>query len=113
MSVRFIILKWIGTCRGRFEVRRGRFDNWDDHDGENLSWLSSTRDLRNSDEARRGKDDRVLGRSDDIDRKEERGLRRLDERSERDEMRRVRSDVFGEVSSVRGLTIMDEQERDR
>ncbi|XP_024380079.1 uncharacterized protein [Physcomitrium patens] len=98
---------------GRFEVRRGRFDNWDDHDGENLSWLSSTRDLRNSDEARRGKDDRVLGRSDDIDRKEERGLRRLDERSERDEMRRVRSDVFGEVSSVRGLTIMDEQERDR
>lgn len=108
MSVRFIILKWIGICRGCFEVWRGRFDNWDDYDGENLSWFSFIWDFWNLDEVCRGKDDWVLGRSDDIDRKEERGLRCLDERLEWDEMCCVRSDVFGEVLLVCGFIIMDE-----
>ncbi|XP_024387952.1 uncharacterized protein [Physcomitrium patens] len=105
------------VIRGRLEAWRGRFDNvWDDHDSGNSSWHGPTRDNRKSDETRREREDRELRRNDDRDRKEEREQRRSDERSERDEPRRVRSATFGServFSSIRGLTAMDDRERDR
>uniref|UniRef100_A0A7I4AII9 Uncharacterized protein n=1 Tax=Physcomitrium patens TaxID=3218 RepID=A0A7I4AII9_PHYPA len=104
------------VIRGRLEAWRGRFDNvWDDHDSGNSSWHGPTRDNRKSDETRREREDRELRRNDDRDRKEEREQRRSDERSERDEPRRVRSATFGServFSSIRGLTAMDDRERD-
>uniref|UniRef100_A0A7I4A9W5 Protein kinase domain-containing protein n=1 Tax=Physcomitrium patens TaxID=3218 RepID=A0A7I4A9W5_PHYPA len=96
---------------GRKEPKHiGRFDVWDEHDGESLSWHGSPRENRKS-EARRERDDREQRRGDDRDRKEEREQRRSDERSERDEIRRVGSERV--LSSIRGLTTMDERERDR
>lgn len=102
-------MKWF------FCICRGRFDVWEDHDGESPSWHGSPKETRNSDEARREREDREHRRSDDKERKEERELRRSDERSERDEMRRINSATFGSdrvLSSIRGLT-MDERDRDR
>lgn len=96
-------MNWLGACSGRFDV-------WDEHDGESLSWHGSPRENRKS-EARRERDDREQRRGDDRDRKEEREQRRSDERSERDEIRRVGSERV--LSSIRGLTTMDERERDR
>lgn len=89
----------------------GRFDVWDDHDGESPSWHGSPRESRKSDETRKEREDREQRRGDDKDRKEERDPRRPDERSEKDEIRRVGSERI--LSSIRGLTTLDERDRDR
>jgi len=98
-----------------FCICRGRFDVWEDHDGENPSWHGSPKETRKSDETRRERDDGEHRRTDDKDGKEERELRRSDDRSEQDEMRRMSSATFGSdrvLSSIRGLT-MDERDQDR
>lgn len=90
---------------------RGRFDVWDDNDHESPSWHGSPREsrkLEDKEQSRREREDREH-------RKEEREQRRCDDRSDRDEIRRVGSATFGPervLSSIRGLT-MDERERDR
>jgi hypothetical protein len=94
-------------------VCSGRFDVWDDHEGESPSWHGSPRESRKSEETRREREDREQRKGDDRDRKEGREQRRSDERSERDEMRRVGSATFGServLSSIRGLT-MDDRDR--
>lgn len=99
-----VVIKLVYTCSGRFDV-------WDDHDGESPSWHGSPRESRKSDETRKEREDREQRRGDDKDRKEERDPRRPDERSEKDEIRRVGSERI--LSSIRGLTTLDERDRDR